>query len=267
MKITFDERTFRLIFLVSFVALAFGIACAILSTIFLSPISGNIITLTVDGTGSGSVLHEGTKLGDELGFYNSTVKYNYAKNWGNGEKDPETQESEVTLTGADGGYWNKYITRTTTDVAGHEVVNRVSSIEGSFYGKSGMDVSYSESNGAEQLNSSIIVDSKSGNATYHFDVTRWDGNTFKPATMHDLQLSGSLFIDQFVQLIEPITTQHGWLDFCESINRDVIKSDESGLYVLPPGYGVDSQGKLFRIEMNASSEGEGPPSPPRAEGV
>jgi len=240
---------FRISFLISIICLAAIAALLVLTTGISQPGDANYVKTEITGKGSGSGLHEGSKLSDEFGFDNATaIDYSYQKSWNNHDA-AEEQISEFALKGVQGTYWNRHIVSTKEDVAGHEVVYRISSIEGSYYGKSGMNISFSEADGREQLASSIYIDTLSGNATIQLDVTRWDaeGNESKPADLEDIMLFGQYVIESILKLEEPpAESEKGWLEFCEDINRDVIMSDETGIYIAPAGWTVDRKRNLVR---------------------
>jgi len=239
---------FRLSFFLSIICLAIIAAFLVLTTGISQPGDANYVKTEIIGKGSGSGLHEGSKLSDEFGFDNATaVDYSYQKSWNNHDA-AESQMSEFALKGVKGTYWNRHIVSTKEDVAGHEVVYRISSIEGSYYGKSGMDISFSEADGREQLDSAIYIDTLSGNATIQLDVTRWDaeGSESKPADLEDIMLVGQYVIESILKLKEPLAeSEKGWLEFCESINRDVIMSNETGFYIAPAGWIVDRNRNLI----------------------
>lgn len=208
----------------------------------------------ISGTGSGQTFHEG-RLGESAGFKDATVAYSYDKIVD--ESGTHEQNVEFMLSGGDGSYWNFQKVWTDKQIAGHNSMTvNVGQISGSYYGKSGMKISYNEANESrEEFESTITIDTREGNATISFDVIQWqgagepipdygdDGNFTgykggesmgKPVSMSELDLVGGFLIEQVVRLKEPIKEDSGWLEFCDTLDDK-----------LPDGYIVMPSGMMY----------------------
>ena len=215
--------------------------CAIIS-LGISTHADVYIKTDIEGSGSGSSYHEG-RVNEATGFRNASSSYHYE-----GVQTPESisQVSEFIMEGGDGSYWNYHRTWTSKDIAGkNEMRISVGQIEGSYYGRNGMNISYNAA-GDEEFVSTLRIEME--NATVELDVINW--KTGKPGTLEEIDRVGQFVIDQVVRLTSPIDDPEGWLDFCESLNRDVILSDENGIYVVPAGYTVDKNRKLVRLNSS-----------------
>jgi hypothetical protein len=208
----------------------------------------------ISGTGSGTTLHEG-RLGESVGFKDATVAYSYDKTVD--ESGTHEQNVEFMLSGGDGSYWNFQKIWTDKQIAGHNSMTvNVGQISGSYYGKSGMKISYNEANESrEEFESTITIDTRDGNATISFDVIQWQGggepipqydeetgnftgyeggeSMGKPVSMSELDLVGGFLVEQVVRLKEPITDNKGWLEFCGDIDKDDKMPD--GYIIKPSG--------------------------------
>lgn len=196
------------------------------------------IKTDITGVGSGGSYHQG-RLGESTGFKNATTAYHYEKSqdYDTGATD---QTSEFVLEGGDGSYWNFQKTWTEEDIAGaNEMTISIGQIAGSYYGKNGMSITYNEADGSEEFESSLKIEAD--NVTIEIDVIDW--NTGKPVTLEEIDRIGKYVVDQIVRLSEPIVDVKG---FCESLDRDVILSEENGIYVVPKGYTVNDEKKLVR---------------------
>jgi hypothetical protein len=251
MSITFDEKTFRRIFYACYIALAVAVACAILSATTVVPSESSIyVKESFTGTGSGSTLHEG-RLAESSGFRNATVSYSYDKTvTDSGSQD---QNVEFMMAGGDGSYWNFQRVWTDKQIAGHNSLDiRVGQISGSYYGKSGMKISYDVANASEEeFESSITIDTRDGNASLQFDVIQWQGagepipqyddksgnftgyeggeSLGKPVSISEIDLVGQFLVEQLVQLKAPPEDKDDWLEFCNTLDKDL----PAGYKVLP----------------------------------
>lgn len=232
MAVTFDEKMFRIIFFFCYLALAFGLACAIFSAATINTGQSNLYIKTdITGTGSGSSYHEG-RLGESSGFKNASTDYHYLQT-----RDYDTgiytQSSKFLMDGGEASYWNYHRVWTDKDLAGKDSIRiDVSNIAGSYYGASGMNISYNEADGSEELESTIKIDTTSGNASITMRVINW--TTGKPVSLEEIDRVGQFVVDSIVKLSTPVTTEQGWLDFCGLLDSDVIlDSGNSGIYVAP----------------------------------
>jgi hypothetical protein len=177
------------------------------------------------------------------------------------------------MSGGDGSYWNYQRVWTDKQIAGHQSLDiRVGKISGSYYGKSGMIISYNEANESrEEFESTITIDTRDGNATIAFDVWQWQGagspipmydeetgnftgyeggeSMGKPVAISQLDLTGQFLVEQIVRLKEPIKDDAGWLEFCDPQDRDMILAQgEGGVYILPHNSSLSRSGHIVREE-------------------
>jgi hypothetical protein len=149
------------------------------------------------------------------------------------------------MSGGDGSYWNYHRTWTSKDIAGANAMTiSVGKIRGSYYGKSGMNISYNAADGKEEFESTLKIEAS--NVTIKLRVLNW--KTGKPATLEEIDRVGQYVVDQVVRLSEPITTLEGWLDFCGTLDRLIDPSVAQGVYFAPEGYKLDSTGNLKKEE-------------------
>jgi hypothetical protein len=243
---------FRLGFYTSLLAIGLLAAILIMSAGTALPGEANYVKTSVTGSGDGSSLHEG-RLGEETSFKNGTIDYRYSKVWDTPET-VEAQDSEFSLVTEGRSYWNKYRTWTDKRIAGsHEMEIRVSSIEGSFYAKNGMNITLNEADGTEEFVSTLLLDTMQGNATISIDVIRWEGAAYggvsqndtnetklgetvgKPVTLEELDYVGKFVIEQVVELKEPLKEPGDWLGLCASLDDK-----------LPDGYIVRPSGMRWQ---------------------
>lgn len=241
-----------------FIFLIGGAAFLALFMLSLSGVPGDAdiyIKEKISGTGSGTTLHEG-RLGESVGFKDATVAYSYDKTVD--ESGTQEQNVEFMMSGGDGSYWNFQKVWTDKQIAGHNSMTvNVGQIKGSYYGKSGMKISYNEANESrEEFESTITIDTRDGNATISFDVIQWQGagepipqydeetgnfthyeggeSMGKPVSMSELDLVGGFLVEQVVRLKEPIADEKGWLEFCDTLDDK-----------LPDGYIVMPSGMMY----------------------
>jgi hypothetical protein len=210
--------------------------------------------LTVTGVGDISGTHEG-RLGDEVGADNaSAIIYNYEKI--QNEEGSGEQTSEFMVSGTAGTFWDRYVVKTDSAIAGsNQVTYRVSKIADSFYAKSGMNISFNAADGAEEFESTISIEAD--NASIGIQVIRWvgageptleinestgqiegytsGGSMGKPVTLAELNLIGKFVINDIVRIKEPLTTPQDWLGFCNALDDQ-----------LPDGYIVTPAGMVWR---------------------
>jgi hypothetical protein len=233
-----------------YASLFLAIICLILAVIAIGE-SGQAdiyIKTHITGNGSGSSYHEG-RLGESSGFRDAKTDYSYEKSQDE-ETGATTQNKVFYLSGGDGSYWNYDRVWTSKDIAGaNQVKISVGKIQGSYYGSSGMNISYNEADGTEEFESSLTIEA--ANATISLRVIQW--NSTKPVSLEEIDRAGKFVVDQLVKLSEPIKTEKGWLDFCELLDRDAILSDENGIYVFPDGYTVNAEKKLVRLNATGGA--------------
>lgn len=249
---------FRYSFIVFLIGGAAFLALFMLS---LSGVPGDAdiyIKEKISGTGSGTTLHEG-RLGESVGFKDATVAYSYDKTVD--ESGTHEQNVEFMMSGGDGSYWNFQKVWTDKQIAGHNSMTvNVGQIKGSYYGKSGMKISYNEANESrEEFESTITIDTRDGNATISFDVIQWQGagepipqydeetgnfthyeggeSMGKPVSISELDLVGGFLVEQVVRLKEPIADEKGWLEFCDTLDDKL----PDGFIVMPSGMIYDWQ--------------------------
>lgn len=210
--------------------------------------------LSVSGEGTISGSHEG-RLGDEIGAKNaSAIIYRYEKT--TTEEGTGEQTSELMTEGTAGTFWDRYVVRTDSAIAGsNQVTYRVSKIADSFYAKSGMNISYNAADGAEEFESTIDIEAD--NASIGIQIIRWTGagepvlsinettgevegflggaSMGKPVTLAELTAIGKFVINEVVRIKEPIVKPQDWLGFCNQLDDN-----------LPDGYKVAPAGMVWR---------------------
>jgi len=206
----------------------------------------------IAGTGDWQTRHDG-RLGEASGGRDATVTYAYDKTVD--ESGYQEQNVELMMSGGDGSYWNYQRVWTDKQIAGAQSVDiRVGQISGSYYGKSGMVISYNEANESrEEFESTVTIDTRDGNASISFDVIQWQGagemvpvydeetgnfshyeggeSMGKPVSISELDLVGAFIVEQIVRLKEPIKDEKGWLEFCDTLDDNDEFPD--GYMVLP----------------------------------
>ena len=266
----YSEKAFRIVLVGGALMVAFCLLCAMLSIGLTDWGKSDVyINEKISGTGSGSTLHEG-RLAEATGFHDATVNYAYDKTIQDGEGIYE-QNVEFMMSGGDGSYWNYQRVWTDKQIAGHQSVDiRVGKISGSYYGKSGMVISYNEANASrEEFTSTVTIDTRDGNASIQFDVMQWQGagepipqydeetgnftgykggeSMGKPVAISQLDLAGQFLVEQIVRLKEPIKDEKGWLEFCDPRDKDMILAlNEGGIYILPHNQTLSGSGHLAR---------------------
>ena len=221
------------------------LACAITSLI-ISTHADVYIKTDIVGTGSGSSYHEG-RLSESSGFRNASTEYHYE---GMRTAETTTQVSEFMMAGGDGSYWNYHRTWTEKDIAGkNELKISVGKIEGSYYGKNGMNISYNAA-GTEEFTSTLTIDAE--NASIELRVVNW--KTGKPATLEEIDRTGQFVVDQIVKLTEPLDEPSDWLQFCAELDKDINMPE--GIYVLPANtsqYNYTLKGDKIVRSLNTSN--------------
>lgn len=267
----YSEKAFRIVLVGGSLMAAFCLLCAMLSITLTDWAKSDVyVDEKISGTGDWSTRHEG-RLSEASGGRNATLAYKYDKTVD--ESGSHKQNVELMMSGGDGSYWNYQRIWTDGMVAGSQSVDiRVGQIEGSYYGKNGMVISYNEANESrEEFASTTSIDSRDGSASMNFDVIQWHGqgspipqfdeetgnftgyagggSVGKPVSISELDMVGKFLVEQIVRLQEPVTDNKGWLEFCDSLDDKL----PDGYMVLPSDLKYDWQNGTAWDYQNGTS--------------
>jgi hypothetical protein len=203
-------------------------------------VDANVVEQSIMGTGDLYTSHDTAHASDLASAVNSTVVYQAKHEW-DVPGTPETFTSSYIVSGAqaNGGFRNQYVVKSSG--AGYKHVYRATAISGDFAGSG--DVSLTTGgDGAESLDSLILMDSRSGNATFQGRI--YNSQSGRPVTAEEMDAVGKFAIRSYLNVSQPITTPAGWLDFCAGLNKIIDPAVAPGVYTAPPGYAPDSTGNL-----------------------
>lgn len=205
---------------------------------------GNIIEHSIVGTGDLYTRHDSQSASDLASVANSTVVYEAKREW-EGTSTAQTFSSSFIVSGASakGGYRNQNVVKSSG--AGYKHVYRATAITGEFSGRGEVSLTLGE-DGAESLDSLILMDSRQGNATFQGRI--YSSENGKPVTAEESDAVGRFMIRSYLNITEPITTPAGWLDFCASLDNLIDPKIAKNVYVAPPGYVLDETGNLKKKE-------------------
>lgn len=221
-----------------------AIICLLFSIVAIG-LSGqaNINEQSIVGTGDLYTRHDSTHASDLASAANSTVVYQAKREW-DVPGSPETFATSFIVSGAQakGGYRNQYVVKSSG--AGYKHVYRATAISGDFSGSGEVSLT-TGGDGGESLDSLVLMDSRTGNATFQGRI--YNSQSGRPVTAEETDAVGKFLIRSYLNVSQPITTPEGWLDFCGMLDRDNILAQEGGVYVIPSGYRLDENRKLVRI--------------------
>jgi hypothetical protein len=207
----------------------------------------NTIEQSIMGVGDIYTRHDSEHMSDLASAKNSTFIYENKEVWGLIES-PDTMASSFIINGAttEGGYRNQYVVKSSG--AGYKHVYRATQISGDFSGSGEVVFTLGE-DGSENIDSLILMDSRAGNATFQGRV--YASEDGKPITKEEMDSVGRFMIRSYLNISKPILTPEGWLNFCETLDKDMIldKSVPDGFYISPPGYKL-KDGKLVKDSTN-----------------
>jgi hypothetical protein len=222
-----------------------AIICLILALVAIGE-SGyaNTIEQTIIGKGDIYTRHDSQSASDLASAINSTLVYEAKREW-TGESESQQFSSSFIVTGAQasGGYRNQYVVKSSG--AGYKHVYRATQISGDFAGQGDVSLTIGE-DGAESLDSLVLMDSRNGNATFQGRIYSSVGG--RPITAEEMDAVGQLMIRSYLNISQTIDKPVGWLDFCGSLNRLIDPAVAPGIYVAPPGYVLDETGNLKKKE-------------------
>jgi hypothetical protein len=223
------------------------LACVALVGIVLSIMSitgANVIEQSISGTGDLYTRHDSASASDLASVENATVVYQAKREWEAGSS-AQTFSSSFIVSGATskGGFRNQYVVKSSG--AGYKHVYRATSITGEFVGSGEVSLTLGE-DGAESLDSLILMDSRQGNATFQGRI--YSSENGKPVTAEEADAVGRFMIRSYLNITQPITTPQGWLDFCASLDKLIDPKIAKNVYVAPSGYALDETGNLKKKE-------------------
>jgi hypothetical protein len=203
----------------------------------------NIVEQSIIGTGDLYTRHDSASASDLASVSNATAVYESKLEWESGSK-AQTFSSSFIVSGASskGGFRNQYVVKASG--AGYKHVYRATAISGEFAGSGEVSLTLGE-DGAESLDSLILMDSRNGNATFQGRI--YNSQSGRPVTAEEMDAVGRFVIRSYLNVSQPIVGPDNWLGFCESLDRDNILAHEGGFYVIPPGYKLDDRMKLVRL--------------------
>ena len=229
-----------------FYASCFLAIVCLLAIIYLVGTSGqgNVIEQSISGRGDLYTRHDSESASDLASVEGATLLYEAKREWANAD-DAQTFSSSFIVSGAQasGGYRNQYVVKSSG--AGYKHVYRATQISGDFAGSGEVSLTIGE-DGAESLDSLILMDSRSGNATFQGRIYGSEGG--KPVTAEEMDAVGKFLMRSYLNITEPLIGPDNWLGFCESLNRLIDPAVAPGIYVAPPGYVLDETGNLKKKE-------------------
>jgi hypothetical protein len=220
-----------------------AIICLIMALVAIGESGyGNTIEQSITGHGDLYTRHDSAHASDLASTVNSTVVYEEKRIW-DVPDSPETFASSFIVSGASarGGFRNQYVVKSSG--AGYKHVYRATQITGEFSGSGVVSLSIGE-DGAESLDSLILMDSRNGNATFQGRI--YSSQNGKPVTAEEMDAVGKLMIRSYLNISQPLIGPDNWLGFCESLNRLIDPAVAPGIYVAPDGYELDEKGNLVR---------------------
>lgn len=192
---------------------------------------GNIIEQSIMGTGDLYTRHDSTHASDLASAVNSTVVYQSKREW-DVPGAAETFSTSFIVSGAQakGGYRNQYVVKSSG--AGYKHVYRATAISGDFAGSGEVSLT-TGGDGAESLDSLVLMDSRSGNATFQGRI--YNSQSGRPVTTEESDAVGKFLIRSYLNVSQPIKTPENWLDFCGMLDKDMILDQTAkGVYIAPP---------------------------------
>ena len=222
-----------------------AIVC-LLAIIYLVGTSGmgNVIEQSISGRGDLYTRHDSQSASDLASVENASLVYESKREWGSPD-DAQTFTSSFIVSGAQasGGYRNQYVVKSSS--VGYKHVYRATQISGDFAGSGEVSLTIGE-DGAESLDSLILMDTRSGNATFQGRIYGNEGG--KPVTAEEMDAVGKFLMRSYLNISQTTTTPEGWLDFCSGLNRLIDPAVAPGIYVAPDGYVLDKTGNLKKKE-------------------
>jgi hypothetical protein len=208
---------FRITFLLSILGLALVTALYILVAGVSGPAEANTISQKITGTGDVYTRHGTTEAFDQASAVNSTVYYEMNTHWDDNTPG-RTFETSFIVVGATskGGFRNQYVVKSAG--AGYKHVYRVTAITGDFVGSGDISLTFGE-DGAPSLDSFILMDSRSGNATFQGRITKSVNGRPSNINSEDTDAVGKLLIESYLNITQPIKEPEDWLAFCEALNE------------------------------------------------
>jgi hypothetical protein len=70
--------------------------------------------------------------------------------------------------------------------------------------------------GAQSLDSLILMDSRAGNATFQGRI--YNGRSGKPVAEEEMDAIGKFVVRSYLNITEPIKTSQDWLQFCNMLD-------------------------------------------------
>lgn len=207
---------------------ALGIALAIIIGFSL----GNILEESFSGSGDISTSYRFDEMSAESSAKNaSKLDAKVSTTWNDDEYDKTRSiDSSFVVIGADpsGKYFNRYVVKSSG--AGYKHQYRVY-YDGDFSGSAAVTVALDKTTGAKTLDSLFLFDSRNGNATFQGRVYG-TGKNGKPLTAAESDAYGKQLVRSYLNISDIPDAPE---DFCNSLNRDIIKDDSSfdGIYTLP----------------------------------
>lgn len=208
-----------------YASLFLAIICLILAIVAIGQ-SGqaNSDSLSVTGSGYVDVGHWTEHAHDRAIAEASQISYKGYREWGKKwAAGDHTFQTEFIVLDA---IWGQY----TVEVSGaeHKVVYAARNFTGDFEGSGLSTITVTEA-GDTNFDSQIELNSMDGNATFQGRVLNAQDN--RPASMEELDAWGQLLIKSHVNIS---LAQERPEDFCESVDRDNIISNEAGAIRMLP---------------------------------
>jgi len=169
---------------------------------------GDVIEQSIRGTGDFYTWHDSEHASDLASAVNATVIYDAIRT-------PETFSTSFIVSGAQssGGYRNQYVVKSSG--AGYKHVYRATAITGDFVGSGEVMVTVG-GDGAQSLDSLILMDSRAGNATFQGRI--YNGRSGKPVAEEEMDAIGKFVVRSYLNITEPIKTSQDWLQFCNMLD-------------------------------------------------
>lgn len=257
MKITFDERTFRIIFYACYFALAFGIACAILSAYTMAPGEGNVLMEGMArGSGTSDFDLQSTGQDARVAAHQSIgvdERYKFTQLQGTEySASTSTLDVEISIDRAGGTEKTMYVYRQKNKDAG-EVI-RINNIVGTFKAESHGALTVS-ADGA--LSYDLAYQFNGKNLSYDAQAIIMDARTGRPATNLRVQRVGNWSIWNHLNVTTPIVTPESWLGSCEDMNKDILNDPTipDSIFIMPKNdsvYNYYAKGKKIYRQLNVT---------------
>lgn len=240
----YSVRAFRVMFAAGLLVIALCIAmiifCASLST------SGHA-NLVMEGTdrGSGTIdndIQTKNQMARMMAKDSTGIEMTYRKTVTKAEDGSTSDKltASMSLDSGDGSRRTKFVVTGKGNDAGSNIF--IDQIMGAFEGNAETWIDTAE-DGSKSFDMTFGFEGK--NITYHGQFYNRDGN--RVTDYESIRGIGNLSVTRHYNKTSTPHTEAGWLDFCASLNRDVILDKESnGMYLAPEGWYADKNGILWR---------------------